>query len=68
MANTNEKYTIVNTRFAPYANANVVEIVMEAACTKADLPTNVAPSSLAYRVSSGIPAYAFSADGAWEDL
>lgn len=64
----NEKYQIINRRFSPDAFKYVLEIVMTEACTTADLPTDCAPGSLAYRVKSGIPAYGFSADGVWENL
>lgn len=63
-----DKYTVINREYSPGADADVVEIVMKAACTTADLPTDVAPGSVAYKVNGDFPCYGFSADGAWEEL
>lgn len=62
------KYQIIRSEFSPYANKDIVEIVMKSDCTTADLPTDVAPGSLAYLVDGRLPVYAFSADGEWEEL
>lgn len=62
------KYSIIRSEYSSYVNACIVEIVMKSDCTTADLPTDVAPGSLAYIVDESLPVYAFSADGEWEEL
>ena len=62
------KYQIIRSEYSPYANKDIVEIVMKSDCTTADLPTDVAPGSLAYIVSGTLPVYAFRANGTWEEL
>ena len=62
-------YKIIRSEYSPFVNANIVEIVMKENCTVAELPIDgIAPGSLAYVVEGSLPVYAFSADGAWEEL
>lgn len=66
-----DKYDVVGIEFAPRVGKNIVNIVMKTGCTTSDLPTDVAPSSLAIFVdgtANKITTYAFSGDGAWEEI
>jgi len=67
------KYYVIHSEQTPAASdydisTNLVEIVMKTACTASDLPTNVAPGSIAYKVGSTLTVYSFSADGVWEEI
>ena len=67
------KYYVIHSEQTPAASdydisTNLVEIVMKTACTVNDLPTNVAPGSLAYKVGSTLTVYSFSADGEWVEV
>ena len=67
------KYYVIHSEQIPVASdydisTNLVEIVMKSGATANDLPTNVAPGSIAYKVGSTLTVYSFSADGVWEEI
>jgi len=63
------KYEIVRSEYSPYTNKDIVTITMKATCEVSDLPTDVSPDSLAYKLVSGtMTVYGFNADGEWVEV
>lgn len=63
------KYQIIKSEYSPYTNKEILTISMKATCEVSDLPTDVSPDSLAYKLVSGtMTVYGFSADGEWVEV
>lgn len=66
-----KKYYVIHSEQIPAASdydiaTNLVEIAMRSDATVSDLPTSVAPNSMAFQADGEkIKAYIFTADGEW---